>query len=300
MESDSRRPRHASPPEVGLETEPTEKERAELPRKTRVLLRQGDGLYRMGLYPQAIHVWTRILFLDRGNVEAREAIERAKRAQAEKQRKLDVIFVEASKLLDAGDRQQARRQLARILAMDPRHSEGRSLWEKLETLERRGDVPSRSTYLSADPEEEKTSKLRRLRAAKGKLAGRSKTQSASPLKMAAFLFCAFCLLGIGGLYLHLNWDSLISDRSFVASPQAGPESLGERDPKSLPLPSELHYYNGARLYAKGYYREALSELARVDRQSGFVEEARSLVLRIEERLLRGAVPAEPTLGNEND
>ncbi len=290
MESDSRRPRKTPPNEFGAGGD--QAKGAELQRKTDLLLGQGDGLYRMGLYPQAIHVWTRILFLDHGNGEAREAIERAKRAQAEKQRKLDVIFMEASKSLDAGDRQQARRHLARILAMDPRHSEGRSLWEKLETLDRRGDVPSRSTYLSSDPEEEKTSKRRRRRSVKAKLAGSGKTSSASPLKMAAFLFCAFCLLALGGLYLHLNWASLISDRSTAALRQAGPESLGERHPLPLPLPAELHYYNGARLYAKGHLRAALAELARVDRQSGFLEEARSLVLRIEGRLLRDAIGSD--------
>ncbi len=291
MESDSNRPQTAPPSELGAGSDPAKAEA--MARKTSLLLRQGDGLYRMGLYPQAIHVWTRILFLDRGNVEAREAIDRAQRAQAEKQRKLDVIFMEASKALDDGDRQQARRQLARVLAMDPRHSEGRSLWEKIETLDRRGEVMSRSTYLSSDPEQEKTSKRRRRRAAKAKLAGRRKASSPSPWKMAVFLFCAFCLLGLGGLYLHLNWDSLVSDRSFAALRQAGPESLGEREPPPMPLPAEFHYYNGARLYAKGHLRAALAELARVDRQAGFFAEARSLSIRIEEKLMRDAIGSEP-------
>jgi hypothetical protein len=202
------------------------------------------------------------------------------------------MVMEAVQLLDTGDRLQARRQLARILALDPRHAEGRNLWEKLETLERRGEAPSRSTYLAADDSEEKTSKPRRRRAVKDRLSGRRKPDSASPLKMAAFLFCAFCMLGLGGLYVHLNWDFLVSDRTFATSRQAEPEAVDDRDQLPLPAPAELHYYNGARLYAKGLYREALSELARVGRQSGFFEEARSLVLRIEERLLRGAIMAE--------
>jgi hypothetical protein len=110
--------------------------------------------------------------------------------------------------------------------------------------------------------------------------------------MAAFLFCAFCLLALGGFYIHLNWDSLVGDSAFAPSPRDDVHELGGRDIPPLPTLSELHYFNGARLFAKGRYREALAELERVGRQSSVAEEARSLVLRIEERLLRDAIAAE--------
>jgi hypothetical protein len=68
--------------------------------KTEELALQGEELYRQGLFQQAIHVWTRILFLDRTNLEARGAIERAKRDIAERQRRLDLEIAEAARLLE--------------------------------------------------------------------------------------------------------------------------------------------------------------------------------------------------------
>jgi hypothetical protein len=111
--------------------------------------------------------------------------------------------------------------------------------------------------------------------------------------MAAFLFCALCLLALGGLYLHLNWEFLVGDSAFAASRQAGPGATPEIEHPELPGLSDLHYYNGARLFAKGLYREALSELARVDRRSTSFEEARSMMVRIEERLLRESIHVGP-------
>ena len=123
--------------------------------------------------------------------------------------------------------------------------------------------------------------------------------SASPLKMAAFVLGAVLVFASGALYLRLNWESIVSDGAFATSSLA-PGSSGRL---SAPAPgaSELRYYNGARLFAKGRYREALSELGLVARDSAVSEQARSLVLRIEERLLRGAPdpqmsPEPATLG----
>jgi hypothetical protein len=110
--------------------------------------------------------------------------------------------------------------------------------------------------------------------------------------MAAFLFCAFCLLVLGGIYLHLNWDILLSDDPFATSRPGGAEALDEQDAVPIPSADELSYYNGARLFAKGRYREALVALARVDRKSGVFETARGLVLRIEDRLLRDSINSE--------
>jgi hypothetical protein len=62
----------------------------------------------------------------------------------------------------------------------------------------------------------------------------------------------------------------------------------------VPDLSELHYYNGVRLFQQERYREALAELGRVDGASPFVADARRLTVRIEERLLRGSVDMDPT------
>lgn len=260
---------------------------ARLEPKIDELMRQGDRLVRSGRYQQAIHVWTRILFLDRGSYAARDAIEKAKRMLAERQREIDVMVLDAAQFHRDGDRHKAKKLLDHVLSIDPRHTEGQSLWEKLDSLERRGE---NSLSLNAEPEMEPSPRPRR-RAGKG-VVTRARSKPELPLKMTAFLFCALCLLALGGLYLHLNWDFLVRDSAFASSPREGQDVLSKRDIPPLPTLSELHYFNGARLFAKGQYREALSELERVDRQTGVFEDARSLVLRIEERLLRDVITTE--------
>ena len=111
--------------------------------------------------------------------------------------------------------------------------------------------------------------------------------------MAGFVLGVILVFASGALYLHLNWESIVSDGAFVngsARARGGAEPVDA----SVPGASELHYYNGARLYAKGRYREALAELSLVGRDDAISERARSLILRIEDRLLRGGeFPARP-------
>ncbi len=267
-------------------------DRHEAPRKIGGLLQQGRGLFRNGRLQQAIHVWTRILFLDRNNRAARDAIGQAKRVIAERQRELDALVLEAARCEASGDRQGALQRVNKVLSLDPRHAEGRSLLDKIEEQERRGEA--RAGTIAGKPlEDDEISKSRRRRVV---VKPSIEAEPASPLKMAAFLFSALCLFAAGALYLYLNWDFLVSaglgSSSLGSGPNAAPRSgsLGRALP-SLPTPSELHYFNGARLHSKELYREALTELALVERGSPNFEKARSLILRIEERLLRGSVMA---------
>jgi tetratricopeptide (TPR) repeat protein len=288
MDRESQRPRDTSSIDVADQESPSSTVQSSS--KIEELLRQGEELLRAGRYQQAIHVWTRILFLDRGNPTARDAIDTAKRALAERQRKLDVMVLDAAGELPDGDRRRARRILARVLAADPRHTEGRSLWEKLEAMDLRGDAHSRP--LTTDPNGEPSAPLRKKTKRNKTVRRRRSNAAASPLKMAAFLFCALCLLVLGGTYLHLNWDILLSDDPFATSRPGGAEALDEQEVVPIPSTDELRYYNGARLFAKGRYREALVELARVDRKSSVFETARGLMLRIEDRLLRDSINSE--------
>ncbi len=268
-------------------------DRHEAPRKIGGLLQQGRGLFRNGRLQQAIHVWTRILFLDRNNRAARDAIGQAKRVIAERQRELDALVLEAARCEASGDRRGALQRVNKVLSLDPRHAEGRSLLDKIEEQERRGEARA-GTVAGKPLEDDEISKSRRRRVV---VKPSIEAEPASPLKMAAFLFSALCLFAAGALYLYLNWDFLVSaglgSSSLGSGPNAAPSSgsLGARALPSLPTPSELHYFNGARLHSKGLYREALTELALVERGSPNFEEARSLILRIEERLLRGSVMA---------
>ena len=280
----------------------------EAPPKSFDLLRQGDDLYSRGLYYQAIHVWTRILFLDRGNPEARLRIDNAKGAVAELQRRLDAEIAEAKGLFDAGKIEGARVRVRSVLAADGSHGEAVQLAAAIEALDRRNEVPSPvSREVDALAVESPTPKgvVFPATPAQGvvfKVPKRSRPAShrvgptaTSRFKMAAFLLGALLLFAVSAFYLSENWEAIVSDGAFGRPAGLETAVLPDRLAASVPDLSQLHYYNGERLVAQGRYREALAELRRVDRDSTVMVEARSLILRIEDRLLRGPTGPESAI-----
>jgi hypothetical protein len=75
------------------------------------LLLQGLDAYFAGEYETAVHVWTRVLFLDRGHARARAYIERARSAQAERQRESEELLHRGVAAFDRGDATDARELL---------------------------------------------------------------------------------------------------------------------------------------------------------------------------------------------
>jgi len=263
--------------------------------KSDELLRQGEELFSMGMYDQAIHLWTRILFLERGHARAKRAIERAKRAISERQRKLDEELATAARLVEEGEVEAASAKVKHVLLIDPRISEAHQLAERIEAKQRRADssrpaVPHTRARDGRDPSAGKRGLLLRVSGPVERDGHRR--ASATPLKMGGFVLGVILVFASGALYLHLNWEFIVGDDALVggAALTPGGGALGaSREAPDVPTASALHYYNGARLYAKGRYREALDELSRVRRSEPEAELARSLILRIEERLLREVV-----------
>ncbi len=75
------------------------------------LLLAGLDHYFAGRYEQAVHVWTRVLFLDRGHARARAYIERARSALAERQRHSDELLHRGTAAFEDGQVVDARRLL---------------------------------------------------------------------------------------------------------------------------------------------------------------------------------------------
>lgn len=75
------------------------------------LLLAGLDHYFAGRYDQAVHVWTRVLFVDRGHARARAYIERARSATAERQRQSDELLHRGTAAFDDGHVVAARRLL---------------------------------------------------------------------------------------------------------------------------------------------------------------------------------------------
>ncbi len=72
------------------------------------LLLGGLDHYFAGRYEQAVHVWTRVLFLDRGHARARAYIERARGADAERQRHSDELLHRGRAAFEDGEVASAR------------------------------------------------------------------------------------------------------------------------------------------------------------------------------------------------
>src|SRR5687767_13533447 len=98
-----------------------------------------DGLERYfnGQFEEAIHLWTRVLFLDRSHARARAYIDRARTALAERQRQADEMLHATGEWLAQGDADRARALLTKAEASfgdDERAAELRLRLERLERL----------------------------------------------------------------------------------------------------------------------------------------------------------------------
>src|SRR5438128_5726622 len=84
--------------------------------KIEQLLLIGLDHYFAAQYEQAINVWTRALFLDRAHPRARAYIDRARSAQAERQRESEELLQTGVDAFRRGDSDEARRLLQAAIA----------------------------------------------------------------------------------------------------------------------------------------------------------------------------------------
>jgi tetratricopeptide (TPR) repeat protein len=104
--------------------------------QTEALLIDGLDRYFAGRYDEAIHLWTRVLFLDRTHARARAYIDRARTAVAERQRRTDELLQESRDLLERGDTTAARTLLSEAVAAAGEDDQAAALRLQLERAER--------------------------------------------------------------------------------------------------------------------------------------------------------------------
>jgi hypothetical protein len=109
------------------------------------LLLQGLDHYFGGDYDKAVHVWTRVLFLDRGHARARAYIERARSAQAERQRESEELLHRGVAAFDRGDAGDARELLTAAVSHGASPEVALSYLGRLDRLE-----PARTTEQAPD------------------------------------------------------------------------------------------------------------------------------------------------------
>src|SRR5262245_10913086 len=103
--------------------------------KIEQLLLTGLDHYFAAQYEQAINVWTRALFLDRSHARARAYIERARSAQAERQRESEELLQRGVAAYRRGAGDEARRLLQAAIAGGAPADEALTILDRLSRLE---------------------------------------------------------------------------------------------------------------------------------------------------------------------
>jgi hypothetical protein len=98
------------------------------------LLLAGLDHYFAGHYERAVHVWTRVLFLDRGHARARAYIERARAAEAERHRQSDELLHRGTTAFESGQAGAARQWLTAAVERGAPTEVAQSYLDRLDRL----------------------------------------------------------------------------------------------------------------------------------------------------------------------
>jgi tetratricopeptide (TPR) repeat protein len=240
--------------------------------RVEALLVDGLDRYFTGQYEDAIHLWTRVLFLDRSHARARAYIDRARTALAERHRHADEMLHASGELLSRGRTGEARDLLNQAVATSGDTELTAALRVKLERVER-------AHGSRAEPRSAAVADVVPVRS------WRAWWRSFGPVWMAVILGVTV-LVFVGGLTLREAPTDLAS--TSLTQPVERPAA------RVVPSSAEAALVRARTLYSRGRLAEALRALDRVGAGSTRRAEADQLRAEIQQRLLaarRGASPA---------
>ena len=230
-----------------------------------VLLVEGLDHYFRGRYEDAIHVWTRVLFLDRSHARARAYIDRARTTLAERQRKSEEWLQASQQLLESGDTGAARHLLTQAVASTGDDERAAALRLKLERLERVHAAP---------------------------VAGRLAIGGAPevvpgwawPRRSPAL---SVIVAAVGGSALLLFGLTSPGVRDWMGFGSVNETLAASVAPARLPVlsSSDVALIRARTLYGRGRLAEALQALDRVDDRSPVRQDADALRVEIQRLLL---------------
>jgi tetratricopeptide (TPR) repeat protein len=233
--------------------------------RVEALLVEGLDKYFNGRYEEAIHLWTRVLFLDRSHARARAYIDRARTAVAERQRRADQMLHESLTLMQQGETAAARELLVEAVAETGENDQAAALRVRLERIERM-NVASRAALPSTTHPAEAVPGWTWPR--------RSPTALGSAVVLAAGLLL---VIGVTSTEVQ-DWLGLRSDREQLLTSNTLPK---------LPVLSsaDVALIRAQTLYSRGRLAEALQVLDRVGPDSPARSAADELRVQIQQLLL---------------
>ena len=246
------------------------------------LLVTGLDHYFAGEFEQAINLWTRVLFLDRNHDRARAYIDRARSAQAERQRISEALVHQGLEAFDRGEVVRARALLSDALDQGASHDVALGVLGRIDRLDA-------GTRAAAPPVPSLRKRAFRAPASidenqrRGTIARWWITAAAIVLVAAI----AFVLVAPNGT----TWFP-------VQATTGAPALVMPPTPLPLPSPTETYVVQARSLFASGKLRDALRALDRVPVGDALRAEAERLRADIQRELLAVAV-AEASSASAN-
>jgi tetratricopeptide (TPR) repeat protein len=259
------------------------------------LLLAGLDEYFAHRYEHAINLWTRVLFLDRQHDRARAYIERARRAQAERERESDAALHQAVDAFQAGDVARARALVGDALDRGASRDDADGMLERIERLS------------SAKVQRLPGSRMARFQSSRApgfsggrapasegqaEQAGTTDARRGRGWSAAVLLIAA----AVGVLIVGV-WGVAVPEPA--AWPMFSPPSSAVRSipwtPDPLPQAQASEYYLGrARVFsATGRLRDALSALDRIPTADPLRRDADQLRADVQRQLLALAFAERP-------
>lgn len=234
------------------------------------LLIAGLDRYFAGRHDEAIHIWTRVLFIDRGHQRARAYIERARLALAERQREQEALLQDGVAAMGRGDTGAARTLLSRSIRDAGPDDRALAALARLDRLEHASPAaPPRAAAAAARPEPARP-------------AGRRVPWTALLVIAALAAGAAFVASGAPGL--------------FTAARLAN--TAGDAPAQSLPIitTSEAALVRARTMHARGRLHEAAAALDVVAADDPLRREADLLLTEIQNTLLASVRQGEGSPG----
>lgn len=213
--------------------------------KIEQLLLVGLDHYFAARHDQAINVWTRVLFIDRGHARARAYIERARSALAERQRVSEELLQRGVDAFGRGEGDEARRLLQAAI------ESGAPAEDALAVLERLTRLEAASTPALA-PRTEPSGR----KAADAPARGRRTVRAA--MLAAGLLLAAAAIGALAASPDHAEWRSwfplAVDDAPAVDAPVVHDVQL------QLPRRGEISLQRARSFASTGHLRDALLAL----------------------------------------
>jgi tetratricopeptide (TPR) repeat protein len=237
------------------------------------LLVTGLDHYFAGQYEQAINLWTRVLFLDRNHDRARAYIDRARSAQAERQRISEALVHQGLDAFDKGEVARARELLSDALEQGASHDVALGVLGRIDRLDAGQRAPVR------------TAPSIRRRALSGSVeAGEREPSHRGTL--ALWWLTAAAIVLVASIAFFISSPNGLSDWFPVQATTGAPVQFTPAPaPLPIPAPTESYVTQARAMFAGGKLRDALRALDRVPVGDRLRPEAERLRADIQRELL---------------